>query len=382
MTPILLLVFALAADPAPTRFEFVDAFGPPGRAIPTYRSLSLGESPPRPLSGAPAAAVGTYFALAQVGTGPAAALGLVWQPGAPGGSLLWLDADGDGKLTDSERHVFVGKTLEIPARVRISNTSLTRTLVFRRGAGSALYLAVRGHTAGRINLGGKEYSAVLTDGDADGCFDSAGQDRLWIDLNGDGRFDTLTEQFPVGSPVSVGGKSYLIRPNPTGTEIRAQERGSETGRLRPKLSMQPGAVLKSFESQLMSEFGELVILTEVDTPANLPVGSYRVETLTARIADVQGREWSYAFHGQRQSTLTIDAGCESHIDLLEGLNLTTGIDDPKAAAGATVTVSPLWLTPSGVYLTSCEINGGPTGADLTLTDSGGNVLWRAVSGFA
>ena len=46
---------------------------------------------------------------------------------------------------------------------------------------------------------GRGLAAVLTDGDADGCFDGAGADRVWIDLDGDGKFDPLTEQFPLGT---------------------------------------------------------------------------------------------------------------------------------------------------------------------------------------
>ena len=51
---------------------------------------------------------------------------VVWQPDAPGGPALWLDADGDGRLAAAERHPFPGKTLELPARVRVGGATFTR----------------------------------------------------------------------------------------------------------------------------------------------------------------------------------------------------------------------------------------------------------------
>jgi hypothetical protein len=381
MTPALfLLAAALAADPA--RFEFVDAFGPQAGAAPHYRALTLGQSPPRPLAGAPAAAPGTHFALARVGDGPASALGVVWQPDAPGGPALWLDADGDGRLAATERHPFPGKTLELPARVRVGREAFTRTLIFRRGTGPNLYVAVRGFMRGRLTVGGKEYSAALTDGDADGCFDTAGADRVWIDLDGDGAFDPLTEQFALGTPVAVGGQFVLVQPDPTGAAVRVRARGSETGRLTATVPMRPGSALREIEASLVSEFGELAMLRAAGTAAELPAGRYRVESLTVRAADARGRVWRFQFSGLREFALEVKTGRETTADLLEGLALTTGVAAATAAPGSTVLVAPMWQTPSGLYLVECDVDGGQTSADILLADSGGTPLDLAVSGFA
>src|SRR5262249_49959015 len=158
----------------------------------------------------------------------------------------------------------------------------------------------RGYTAGKLRLGGREYAAALTDGDADGCFDSAGEDRVWVDLNGDGGFDPLTEQFPLGTPVATGDGLYLIRPHPSGTEGRVRARGGATGRLRPTVPLQPGAAVRELEANLVSEFGELATVRAVGTAVELPAGKYRVEGLTLWVADAAGRVWMFRFRGQRQ----------------------------------------------------------------------------------
>src|SRR5262249_46480990 len=214
-------------------------------------------------------------------------------------------------LGAAERHTFSGKTLEVQAHVCVGTTTLPRTLLFRRGPGTTLYVAVRGYTAGKLRLGGREYAAALSDGDADGCFDSAGEDRVWVDLNGDGVFDPLTEQFPLGTPLAAGDGLFLIRPDPSGTEVRVRVRGGDTGRLRPIVQLQLGAAVRELEANLVSEFGELATVRAVGRAAELPAGKYRVEGLTLRAADAAGRVWTFRFRGQRRFALRVETGKET-----------------------------------------------------------------------
>src|SRR5438477_4820744 len=100
-----------------------------------------------------------------------------------------------------------------------------------RKRGDGLAWAVRGYTTGTVTLAGRRVAAVLTDGDADGCFDGAGADRVRLDLDGDGAFDPLTEQFPLGTAITAGGTAVLVRPRPDGLGVTARERPSETGTL-------------------------------------------------------------------------------------------------------------------------------------------------------
>src|SRR5207302_467494 len=128
------------------------------------------------------------------------------------------------------------------------------------------------------------------------AFDGFGVDRVWIDLNGDGAFDPLTEQFPLGTPITIGGERILIRPDATGTEVRVQPRGSDQGRLKPALVLMPGAVLRSIEASFVNEFGEQAVLRSLD-PAVVPAGRYRIGTLRLKVADAAGQLWAYDFHG-------------------------------------------------------------------------------------
>ena len=63
-------------------------------------------------------------------------------------------------------------------------------------------------------------ATILLDENADGCFDAAGTDRVWIDLDGDGRFDPVAEQFPLGTPIRSGQGSYTISSDPWRDRLR------------------------------------------------------------------------------------------------------------------------------------------------------------------
>ena len=206
-------------------------------------------SPVRPLGDRKFAA-GALYGVVPVGPTPETALTIVWLPKAAGGPELWLDANGDGQLTDDERHVMKGRELEIPATITIQlkpkPKKVERTLVFRRSAlGDGLRYTVRGYMQGRLSLGGKEYATLLIDGNANGCFDTVGQDRVWIDLNQDGRFDPLTRAISLGQAdypqrrslrdslrrVGFGGGCQSAQRRP---RKAAADAGQETGRRRPK----------------------------------------------------------------------------------------------------------------------------------------------------
>ena len=45
------------------------------------------------------------------------------------------------------------------------------------------------------------------------------QDRLWIDLNGDGRFDPAAEQFLFATVLNLDGSRYVVRSDELGTRL-------------------------------------------------------------------------------------------------------------------------------------------------------------------
>ncbi len=118
------------------------------------------------------------------------------------------------------------RDLEIPATLTVQSKpplQVERTLLFRRSTvGDGLRYTVRGYAQGRLKLGEKQYSVLLVDGNANGLFNTVGQDRVWIDLDEDGRFDGLTEQFPLGKPITQGEDVYVISSDAAALAVTAK----------------------------------------------------------------------------------------------------------------------------------------------------------------
>jgi hypothetical protein len=204
----------------------------------------------------------------------------------------------------------------------------------------------------------------LTDGDADGCFDGPAADRVWIDLDGDGKFDPLTEQFPLGSALTHAGTAYLLRPDPAGTRVAVRERPSETGTVRVAVGRLAKAEVVELSAQLVSEWGELVTVTAADKAQPLPAGRYRVDGAHLKVRDADGQTWSYRFAGTRDHTATIEKGKETRLDLTAGLRvpveLTTA--DGGSRPGQPVRVRADVVSKAGLSLVDCEVTargGGP-----------------------
>jgi hypothetical protein len=396
MTPLLLSLL-LAADPqppAPARWEFHDSATFAGRSLVTYRPLELVAEPVRPLAPGDRPPGKARYGVLPVGNRPDDQPAVVWVPDAPGGPEVWIDADGDGRFQPAERHRFDRPTLEVPIRVSYGKGDkprrLTRTVLLRRRASDGgLSYAVRGYVAGRLDLGGQVYDALLTDHNADGCFDTPGEDRVWIDLDRDGAFDPLTEQFPLGTPVTVGSRAFLLQPLPDGSAMRVRERPAERGTLRLAVAVRPGVQAGPFAAQLVSDWGELVTVGRADEPVSLPVGHYTVESLTWQLTDGEGRAWSYHFAGERRFAIDVKAGRETTYHPLSGLALHTRHSAPTAgvAPGQEVQVTPSLRTPDGLelvnaeYLEAASPNPVPGSADIQLVAPDGSLADRTSSGF-
>lgn len=267
-----------------------------------YRAIEFKETPVQPLAGDFSAAPGAAYGQLPVGPGPETALAVVWIAKADGGPVLWLDADGNGRLTPDERHAVSGKQIELAATLTMQKApqlrQARRTLVFRRPAlGTGLAYAVRGYAAGSLDFGGAKHAAILADGNADGCFNSVGHDRVWIDLNRDGRFDPLVEQFPLGKPITKDGQTYVVRSDALASSVVANHRRPGEGTLR--LTLAGGQKAGTFSADLVSDLGELVAVDRLDQPIPVSHGDYRIASLRLQLAAPDGQAWNYTFDRER-----------------------------------------------------------------------------------
>jgi hypothetical protein len=390
----LLFWFSLALLPqeTPAPFTFQDVTEVDGRSVTIFRPVEFVSQPVRPLQGSNQLGSKARYGLLPVGTHPENALAVVWEPEAKGGPVLWLDADGDGILTAAERHAFSMKEISLPFSLVIrkgeGEDTEKRTVVFRRSSlGSGLSYAVRGCFRGRLAFDKETYPAVLVDANGDGCFHGAGVDRLWIDLNRDGHFDPLTEQFTLGRPMTVNGVAYIVAADPLGKMVRARRRGTETGRLRMDLPSRLQKQVRRFHADLLNDLGEMISLTSLGQAVEVPSSTYRLAAVTLDLEDSQGRRWQYSFASWQPPALMVRPNAEAHVTILDQVTMTI-LHDGKAGGvrpGADLTLRPYIQDRSGLYPTLCsrEENLGQQSctAEVRLRTTDGIDLGTFTSGF-
>ncbi len=149
----------------------------------------------------------------------------------PGEADLYVDAERNRRIDDHDRVAVAEappgpptagarreRVWRLPMDVAMVDKDGTRkvprAVVFRLGAsGRTLGYASAGYLEGTVALGGpdagpagkaRRVAAPRVNGDGNGQV-SDPQDRLWIDLDGDGRFDPAAEQFLFATVLILDG---------------------------------------------------------------------------------------------------------------------------------------------------------------------------------
>jgi hypothetical protein len=312
-------------------------------------------------------------------------LGVVWHSAS---NTFWFDANGDGKFAASERHALGDKPLEIKIAIPFEKgTNSVRTLMIRK-RGDGIAWAIRGYATGSVTICGKKMTALLTDGNGDGCFDGAGADRIWLDLDGDGKLDPLTEQFPLGTAVTVDGRSILLRPRADGLGVQVRERPNEVGQLSVEIPHESGSKVTEINASYVSEFGELVVIKSADRSASVPAGKYRVEAIEFGLSDENGKVWHYLFlPTSHRYDIEVRQGKGTAHKALKGLKAMVSTGAVDARPGDSVQIQPE-VVAGNLFLSNCTITEkfaaywrGPT-ATIDLMETGSVLVDQCESGFA
>jgi hypothetical protein len=357
-------------------WQFHDETQYQGRSMLLFRSVELASKSPKAITTRFPADV--QYGLLRLGIPSASPMLLTWHATK---NELWLDQNDDGIVQPGEKHQLQQTPLSLPVTITIAeNTKVQRTLYLKR-RGTGLSAAVRGYVTGTITIDQKSYAAAILDGNADGCFDAANEDRLLVDLDKSGSFDGVTEQFTLGTPLVVAGKLFLVKSNPAGTEVVATVRPQETGIVRLKITQNDQhASVTHFSAHLLSNWGEMIEVKELGTAQKLPIGKYTLTAVTLTILDAERREWRYSFSSNRSFQFNIDAGSDRFVDVLPDLKLKLYAAG-QAKAGERVQLQPNLETSTGLYVTSGYHTSNELTARLELCAQGSVLLDMAESGF-
>jgi hypothetical protein len=332
------------------------------------------------------------------GRGRTAAVAIVLDEVGPGQFDLYVDADRDRVVTAKDRVSGEGQARRAPLKAVVQEGDdlheYPRTVVFRYGAViKTLAVATCGYMEGRARLGDRDVTVRRTDGDADGFFASA-QDRIWVDLNSNGKWDESESEFLFAPILRLGGRRVAVRADAAGERLSfAPLEGS--GRVRLALPQTiPAQRVEEIQATVQSRDGVVASLRGLDTEAVLPAGDYRVSALLLTLKDPNGGPaWGYVFNDNggkspRWHTLTKDNRLT--LDPVGALDFAAEVGGGQAEcrAGDTLSVRPALYTGDGLLIErayrgqyAANPFGGGCGGTVQLL-AGDRALDSAHSGFA
>jgi len=166
----------------------------------------------------------------------------------------------------------------------------------------SLGLSAAGRCEGVVPVGERRLLCGIVDADSNGRFDdlfkirgtySGGRiyargDRVLIDLNGDGRFDSRSaegaEAMGLGTNLLVGGQYYEIKIDPSGRTLHVSPSTATVG----SIARDDGG---AFALQLLSQTKGLLALRSTGDPLPVPVGSYQLYQCAVEKKDAAGAVW-------------------------------------------------------------------------------------------
>jgi hypothetical protein len=220
-----------------------------------------------------------------------------------------------------------------------------------QAASRQLRIATAGSRQGEVTFNNAPRAARYEDRDANGSwFDP--DDRLFIDLDGDGKIDSITERLAGSGLRQLGGLLYAVGGDRTGrsltlTEIR------QRGRVLPQLTLKsPTAQITRLSATLVSQQGIRVDLTEADLgqAVEVPIGQWQVSWVEVELAEAQQRylfRFAAASRGQFANAVTADQ--ETTMELLGDLRLDARVSVNRGAM-TTLSIAPGLYSESGLYL--------------------------------
>jgi hypothetical protein len=332
------------------------------------------------------------------GRGRTAGVAIVLDEIGPGRFDLYVDANRDNTITDKDRMKGEGLSWRAPLAAVLHEGDVVheypRTVFFRYGPVSrSLAVATCGYLEGRTRLGDREVTVRRVDGDANGLFGDS-RDRVWVDVNGDGKWDEVEEQFLFTPIVRLNERRFAVRADDRGQRLAfAVLEG--TGKVRLALPRGVRAEqVEEIQATVQSRDGVTGRLNGLDQEVSLPAGEYRLTTVLLSLKDPKGdAAWGFVFNdngGKEPRWHTLTKNGSLTLEPVGALDFSVDVQDGKTTCrpGDQLSVRPGLYTADGLlieraYRGRFESNpfGGGCHGTIRLRD-GERVLDTVASGFA
>ncbi len=273
---------------------------------------------------------------------------------------LLVDLDRDHRFHSSEGSVPVndshdGWLVELDAEFVDEDSFYihqTQSVRFRYDRSSdQLLMSTAGVMAGTVIYRDQPAMARIEDRNANGrWFDP--DDRLFVDLNHDGRIDPILERVPVQGLRVLDGQLMAIMGDRMGRRIEFQAVETQ-GQIRPLIELLDDSTeVVSLSAILASTSGMQFQIDSLAQSIEVPTGDYFVDSVRLQVRGEAGR---YRFVFQRQRTKPqpqrLDANQQIEIDLLGDLRMTSELSTVRGSDDYQLVITPMVRTSSGLYLT-------------------------------
>ncbi len=254
---------------------------------------------------------------------------------------LFCDSDRNGVVAREEAfhrhavvpHVWVG---QIPAEYTSQGKrahAQRQVAVVTQPTGN-FKLVTLGHFAGTLQLGNQSIPYRRYDMDGTGIANDQA-DLLQLDLNQDGTWDPLTEEYSVRNSLKVNDHYYQLLTDGAGHDLKLKP-VDQTGTLEVSFTLQsPPARLLRLEGTLRSDEGHFVPISLQGGPVSLPVGNYFLQSLVIDAKDSQGQVYRMTLgvpdevlldqRKQVASPIVIRSDQNTQVDLLDSLLLDVSL---------------------------------------------------------
>lgn len=319
---------------------------------------------------------------------------------------LYVDSDRDRRIKKHDLVQGTGRSRTCELNTEIirgldPQQELRRVMIRVGAVRTRLSVATLGCIQGQLRrqpdaaVESSSISVRRIDGNANGLFADA-RDRLLIDLNRDGSWDRISEQFAYLPILNLSGRRYAVHSDRIGTTFSLSEiRG--VGNLRVEVSqLPPSARVLAFEAMVFSSDASAYSLKQLGDPISVPVGRYTLGSLTLTIADDEGDPWHFVFsrYGAIAEVDWVDVGADQDV-CLEGVGqprfeLECNLDPPPRP-GESIAIGPRLYTQDGLLINlssrsrqmgSFDRERFHNRCDIQLVSSSGETLSSAQSGFA
>ena len=209
-----------------------------------------------------------------------------------------------------------------------------------------------GYATGKTEIAGVERAVRRIDRDGNGL-PIDGTDQIWIDLDSDGEFDLISEQFSLGSSIEIDGQRHHVRSDRIGHCLQLTPE-TERGQIQFLYELSDKtATLDTLEGSLRDQSGMLISIRLTDQPIDVPPGRYCIENLIVQAHQTDGSLWRMTLTRQGDTGwIEVNANEQQDVRLLHGFEFSAKpVHETNHWSGHITNLKPKLHTANGLVVT-------------------------------